>query len=143
QLGVHGDGLVGVGPQGVERLAGPGGAAPSEPTRVGAAQAVADGVRDLSRVVPADAVPTGADGAPIDLPIPVVEPVARGVPAAGGAAASMPAVLTGSTLKSGSGCPDPRGPSSAERGLAMETSNPGRHDGVKPSPTCGRYVSTW
>ena len=43
----------------------------------------------------ASAVPGGAKGAAVGVPAAVVEPVARGVPAAGGAAAGMLVVLTG------------------------------------------------
>src|SRR5262245_31751751 len=107
---------MGVEPQGVERLAGPGGAAAPCPPRVGAAQVVADGVRDLPRRVHPDAVPDRTRWTAVDLPVAVVEPVARGVPAAGGAAADRPALLSGERAKSGSGCPDPCGPSSQQRG---------------------------
>ena len=51
----------------------------------------------------------------VDLPAVVVESVARGVPAAGGAAAGLLVVLRRCHLKSGSGCPDPCGPSNKER----------------------------
>ena len=44
-------------------------------------------------------------------------PWARSLPAAGQAAARLLAVLGETILKSGSGCPDPRGPSNQERDL--------------------------
>ena len=93
QLGVHGDGVVGLDAEGVGGAAGAGGAParPSPPS--GEAVAVADGIRDVPRGVDRDAVPDRANGPAVDLPAAVVEPVARGVPAAGGAVAGMLAVL--------------------------------------------------
>src|SRR5262249_27983359 len=114
-----GDGIVGVEPQGVERVADPGRAAAPCPTRGGKTNVVADGVRDLPRGVHPDAVPDRTDGSSIDLPVAVVEPVARSLPPAGRAAARLLAMLNGVTLKSGSVCPDPSGPSNEEWGLAM------------------------
>ena len=65
----------------------------------------------------------------VDLPAAVVEPVAGGVPAAGGAAAGLLVVLRAWPLKSGSGCPDPCGPPSEERGSAMVRTRRGAADG--------------
>ena len=70
-----------------------------------------DGVRDLLCGFHPDAVPDRADRRTIDLPVSVLEPVARCVPPAGRAAARVLAVLKVERLKSGSGCPDPNGPS--------------------------------
>src|SRR6516162_8276337 len=97
-------------PEGLERVAGAGGAAAPGPARGGAADVVADGVHDILRGVDPDAVPDRPGGAAVDLPVVVVEPVARGLPPAGRAAAHTPAVLKHGSLKSGSGCPDPRRP---------------------------------
>ena len=59
----------------------------------GEANAVADGVPDVLRGDDPDALPDRQDGRPADLPAAVVEPVARGLPAAGRAAAGLLAVL--------------------------------------------------
>jgi hypothetical protein len=40
-------------------------------------------------------------------------------------------VLNDRQLKSGSGCPDPRGPSNEESGCVMIKQNAGRQDGAK------------
>jgi hypothetical protein len=66
-----------------------------------------------------DAVPGGAVRAAVDLPAAVVGAVARGVAAAGGAAAGVLVVRKGALLESGSGCPDPNGRWSEERRSAM------------------------
>ena len=67
QLGVYGDGQLGLEPEGLERLAGaritP---APSE-ARGGEANPVADGVRDVLRGVHPDAVPDRAGWRTVDL----------------------------------------------------------------------------
>ena len=76
QLGVHGDGLAGVEPEGLERPAGPGRAAAPGRARGGETDAVADGVRDVLRGVHPDAVPDRAEWRAVDLPAAVVEPVA-------------------------------------------------------------------
>ena len=93
QLGVHGDGVAGLDAEGVGGVAGAGGAAARPGAPGGEAVAVADGVRDVPRGGDRDAVPDRAHGRAVDLPAAVVEPVARGVPAVGGAAAGMLAVL--------------------------------------------------
>ena len=61
QLGVHGDGLAGVEPEGLERPAGPGIAAARGQARGGETDVVADGVRDVLRGVHPDAVPDRAE----------------------------------------------------------------------------------
>ena len=102
------------------------------------ADAVADGVRDVLRGGDPDAVPDRA-GRPADrLPVAVLEPVARGVPAAGGAAAGLLAVLSGGLLKSGSGCPDPCGLRTTRGGEAMKQKSgaggTGRGDPARRTP---------
>ena len=62
-------------------------------TQGGETNVVADGVRDLLRGLHPDAVPDRAGWTTVDLPVAVVEPVARGLPPAGGAAARLLAVL--------------------------------------------------
>ena len=59
-------------------------------------------------------------GRAVDLPDAVLEPVAGRVPAVGGAAAWVLAVLKDEPPKSGSGCPDPQRPPSDERGVMHE-----------------------
>ena len=65
------------------------------------AVAVADGVPDVLRGDDPDAVPDRADGTAVDLPVAVLEPVARRVPAVGGAVARLLAVLSGRTTEVG------------------------------------------
>src|SRR6516162_8785115 len=103
-------------PEGLERVAGAGGAAAPGPARGGAADVVADGGPDVLRGVHPDAVPDRPGGAAADLPVVVVEPVARGVPPAGRAVARTPAVSRRGSMKSGSGCPDPCGRSREANG---------------------------
>ena len=81
QLGVHGDGQLGVEPEGLEHLAGAGVAATRGPPRGREADAVADGVRDVLCGDDPDAVPDRAERQAADLPAVVVESVARDVPA--------------------------------------------------------------
>ena len=93
QLGVHGDGVVGLEPEGVGGAAAAGGA-PARPGTPGReAVAVADGIRDVPRGADRDAVPDRAEWPSVDLPAAVVEPVARGVPAVGGAVECVLVVL--------------------------------------------------
>ena len=61
--------------------------------RGGETNVVADGVRDVLRGVHPDAVPDRAEWTTVDLPAAVVEPVARGLPPTGRAAARVLAVL--------------------------------------------------
>jgi hypothetical protein len=82
-------------------------------------------VRDAPRGIHPGAVPVGAERRPIDLPVAVVEPAARGAPPAGGAAARLPTLLKSGPVKSGSGCPDLCGPSSRE-GCVMSEARPAR-----------------
>ena len=86
-------GVVGVEPQGLERPAGAGVASAPGQTRGGETDAVEDGVRDVLRGFHPDAVPDRAERTTVDLPVAVVEPVARGLPPAGRAAARVLAVL--------------------------------------------------
>ena len=92
-MGVHGDGVVGLEPEGVGSPAGAGGAParPRAPSRE--ALAVADGVRHVSRGGDRAAVPDRAGWPSVDLPIVVVESVAGDVPAVGGAVAGLLVVL--------------------------------------------------
>ena len=63
--------------------------------------ALADGVRDILRGHDPDAMPDHQERAPVDLPIAVVEPMARGLPAIGRAAAGCVAVLKRDHLEVG------------------------------------------
>src|SRR3954447_25627760 len=117
--GVHGHGITGVEPQGLERPAGPGIAAAPSQTRGGETNVAEDGVRDVLRGVHPDAMPDRAEWTAVDLSVAVVESVARGLPPTGRAASRVLAVLNDRRLKSGSGCPDPCGPSSEESGCVM------------------------
>ena len=63
QLGVHGDGVAGVEPEGVGGVAGAGGAPACSEAPGGEADAVADGVRDVPRGDDRDAVPDRAERA--------------------------------------------------------------------------------
>src|SRR5262245_26465447 len=94
--------------------AGPGRTAARGGARGREADVVADGIRDVPRGGAPDAVPDRAGREAVGLPVVVVDAVAGDVPAAGGAAAGELAVLSGSLLKSGSGCPDPSWPSNIE-----------------------------
>ena len=86
QLGVHGDGVAGLEPEGVGGAAAAGGA-PARPGTPGReAFAVADGIRDVPRGADRDAMPDRAEWPSVDLPAAVVDPVARGLPAVGGTA---------------------------------------------------------
>ncbi len=82
----------------------------------GETNAVEDGVRDVLCSVHPDAMPDRAERTTVDLPAAVMEPVARGLPAAGRAATRMLAMLNGERMKSGSGCPDPCGPLTQKSG---------------------------
>ena len=83
----------------------------------------------------ADAVPDRAGRPAVDLPAAVVEPVARGVPAAGGAAARLLAVLrVRCDPKSGSGCPDPCGHRTKRGGVWMERAERGEEPGGSARP---------
>src|SRR5512135_618651 len=115
QRGVHGDGVGGLGPEGVERLVGTGDAAACGETPRRETRVVTDGVRDLSRGGHRDAVPADSERWSADLSADVVDPVARGIPASGGAVARLLVVLREELLKSGSGCPDPCWPSNPVR----------------------------
>src|SRR5271154_1340495 len=101
QLGVHGDGVVGVEPESLERFAGAHNASARGKTPGGETSVVADGVRDLLRGFHPNAVSDRAGWTAIDLPVAVVEPLARGLPPAGGEAAWLPALLRRSDLEVG------------------------------------------
>src|SRR6516162_9034381 len=92
--------------EGVECVAGAGASPVGREAPGGEADAAGDGVHDLLRGADPGAVPGGAHEPPDRVSAPVVEPVARGVPAAGGAAAIVAVVSGRASLKSGSGCPD-------------------------------------
>ena len=87
QLGVHGDGQPGLEPEGVGGLDDPGVASTCGQAQGRETVALADGVRDILRGHDPDAMPDHQERAPVDLPIAVVEPMARGLPAIGRAAA--------------------------------------------------------
>src|SRR4051812_14444625 len=93
QLGVHGDGVVGVEPEGVERLADAGGPAARGGAPRREARLAADGVRDVPRGGDRDAVPARPERRTADLSPDVVDAVARDVPAPGGAPAGSLVVL--------------------------------------------------
>ncbi len=115
QLGVHGDGEPGLEPEGVGRVAGAG-VAPARREAPGPeANAVADGIPNLLRGDDRDALPDHPGRAAVGVSVVVVEPVAGGLAAAGGATSRVLAVLRGRNSKPGSGRPGPRGPSSQER----------------------------
>ncbi len=101
QLGVHGDGVVGLESEGVERLAGSGVAEAQGKARSGETDVAPDGIHDVPRSVHRYAVPDRARRPTVDLPFSVVEPVARGVPPLGGPAARLSAVLRCNKLEVG------------------------------------------
>ena len=120
QLGVHGDGEPGVEPEGVGGAAGARVAAARREAPCREADAVADGVPDLLRGGDRDALP-GRPGWPsAGVSVAVVEPVAGRLPAAGGAAPRLLAVLRAANPKPGSGCPGPCWPSSRRRGWMVK-----------------------
>ena len=94
QLGVHGDRQPGVEPEGMDRLDDAGIASARGQAQGREAIAAADGVLDVLRGDHPDALPDRQERRPIDLPVAVVEPVARGLPAIGRAAARLLVVLT-------------------------------------------------
>ena len=98
---------LGLEPEGLERLAGARIASARSEAQGGETNVVADGVRDVLRGFHPDAVSDRAGWTTVDLPDAVLEPVARGLPPIGRAAARVLAVLKDESLKSGSGCPDP------------------------------------
>ena len=89
--------------------------APGE-TQGGETNVVEDGVRDLlgSGFHP-NAVSDRTGWTTVNLPIAVVEPMARGFPPAGGAAAQLLVVLRRLRFEVGVRMPDPCGPPSTER----------------------------
>src|SRR5437870_467870 len=94
QLGVHGDGIAGVEPEGVERPGAARGRAVGGEVPGREAVATADGVHDLLRGDDPGALPDRAWCPEDRIPAAVVEPVAGRVPAAGGAATRSAAVLS-------------------------------------------------
>ena len=114
QLGVHGHGEPGVEPEGVGGVAG----ARDAPARRGAPAEKRTLLRMEFRTFCAAmmeiALPDRPQRPPAGVSLAVVEPVAGCLPAAGGAAEWLLAVLSPANLKPGSGCPGPCGPSSAE-----------------------------
>ena len=107
QLGVYGDGQLGLEPEGLERPAGARITATRSEAQGRETNPVADGVRDVLRGFHPDAVSDRAGWTTVDLPDAVLEPVARRFPTIGRAAARVLAVLKDQSPKSGSGCPDP------------------------------------
>ena len=114
QLGVHGDGVAGLEPQGVECPSGAGLASTPGETQGGETKAIEDGIRDVLCGIHPDAMSNRAGRTAIDLPIAILEPVARGLPPTGRAVTRVLAMLNGRFPKSGSGCPDPCRPSRQE-----------------------------
>ena len=94
QLGVHGDGVVGLEPEGLERVAGSRHGPRRREPQGGKTDLVADGVRDVPRGVHRHAVPDHSGRPTVDLSAAVVESVARDVPAVSGAAAELLVVLS-------------------------------------------------
>src|SRR4051812_39079558 len=92
-LGVYGDGVAGLEPEGVECPAGARVAASCGGAPGGVPGVAADGVRDVPRRGDRDAMPGRPGREAPDLSAAVVDAVAGGVPAAGGAPAGRPAVL--------------------------------------------------
>ena len=84
---------AGLEPEGLERPAGAGIATARGEAQGGETDLVADGVRDVLRGVHPDAVSDRAGWTTVDLPDAVLEPVARGLPPLGRAAARVLAVL--------------------------------------------------
>jgi hypothetical protein len=107
QLGLPGDGVAGLEPEGMGGVAAAGAPPVGGKAPGGEAVAFADGVLDVPCGVDPGAVPDRADESADHLPAIVMESVAGRVPAAGGAAARCVAVLTGVPQKPGSGCPGP------------------------------------
>ena len=150
QLGLYGDGQFGLEPEGLECLDDTGIAPACGQTPSRETIAVADGVRDVLCGDDPDALPDRAKRWTVDLPLAVVEPVARGLPATGRSAARLLAVLGGTTLKSGSGCPDPRRPSNQEREQDMKqrvwrrsvggVEPPGVVEGTLSDKTCVCFI---
>src|SRR5271166_5746017 len=135
QLGVHGHGQPGLEPEGVGRVAG----ARDVPARPGApdpeANAVADGVQDVPCGNDRDSLPDRPQRPPSGVSLAVLESVAGCLPAAGGAAQWLLAVLSRAKLKPGSGCPGPCRPSKRPRGWSDERRNQGIGDRVRgPGP---------
>ena len=101
QLGLYGDGQFGLEPEGLECLDDTGIAPACGQTPSRETIAVADGVRDVLCGDDPDALPDRAKRWTVDLPLAVVEPVARGLPATGRAAARLLAVLRRNDLEVG------------------------------------------
>src|SRR5512144_2999462 len=90
---LHGDGVAGLEPEGVGGAAAAGAPPVGGGASCGEAVAFADGVLDLLRGADPGAVPDRPDSRSDRRSVAVVEPMAGGVPPAGGAAARRPAVL--------------------------------------------------
>ena len=121
----------GVEPEGVVRAVGP--RAPAAPGGASRAEAwpVADGVQAVREHDHPDALPDRPGWASADLPVVVVERVARGVPAGGSCVAVLRSI---DDAKPGSGCPGPRGVQSreADEGVTMKRIRPGRVGARRP-----------
>ena len=87
QLGVHGHGIAGLEPEGLERPDGAGIASARGGTQDGETKVVEDGICHVLRGFHPDAVPDRAGWTAADLPVALLEPLAGRLPPAGGAVA--------------------------------------------------------
>src|SRR5205823_13152378 len=93
------------------------------------ADAAADGVRDIPRGADRAAVPGGAGRWSVALPSAVVEPVAGGVPATGGATAGLLVVLRGGGAEVGVRMPRSVRARERREGVGDGAGSRGRKDG--------------
>src|SRR5271167_796278 len=117
------------------------------PVRSGAsgpeANAVADGVWDVLCGDDRDALPDRPQRPSPGVSLAVLESVAGCLPAAGGAAQWLLAVLSRAKLKPGSGCPGPCRTSKRQRGWSDEQRNQGIGDRVRgPGPGMVRLYTS-
>src|SRR5512135_15540 len=115
QLGLYGDGLSGVEPEGVVGVAGAGASPVGGEASCGEGVAATDGVLDILRGADPGAVPDRQGSRSDRLSPAVLESVAGGVPAVGGAAAVVAVVSGSASPKPESGCSGPCGLRTDER----------------------------
>ena len=113
----------------MERPADTGIASARDHARGPEAIAVEDGVPDVLRGDDPDALPDRAIGTSIDLPIALLEPVARSLPSAGRAAARLLAVLRQKDLEVGVRMPRSAWAVEPREGTGDGAESSARHDG--------------
>ena len=132
ELGVHGDGLVGLEPEGLGRLAVAGGRPLAGEAWGGKAEAVADGLSHVSAGDDAGSRANPLGGAEDRLSAVGVESLAIGLLPSVGSTSPAACVAEGKTLKPESGCSGPQSPRTA---LSATESEHETRSNPNPLPT--------